>query len=488
MDLYLPIAGLSVNILVIIGLGGLVGILSGMFGVGGGFLTTPLMIFYGIPPAVAVASSAPQITGASVSGVLAHGTRGGVDYQMGGVLVAGGAIGSLLGGFLFRLLQDIGQIDTVVNVMYVVMLGGIGIVMAKDAIGSLQAQWRGIAPPASGRRHHPLIAMMPFRWRFYRSGLYISPLAPLLLGLATFWSMSGQRQTTVPLSPPPAQVAETAPAPVAEPVPPPPSAMAMQAQPAPMLVVPVNQATPMSSPVMVFDTSSVRALPAPSGASAPTPGNAPKTAAGQGLSDNEGFAARLGDAGVETASATRLVDPANTITQGTLIAAILETAIDSDLPGYVRAVVSHDFRSFDGSRILIPRSSRLIGQYKSGLAAGQTRAYVFWTRLIRPDGVSVALASPATDHAGRSGLGGEVDGHFGKRFGSAILLSAVGGLGAIASGGASLIVSGGQSAASVAAQRDAQIPPTIRVRQGQPIRIFTARDLDFSTVAEEPAP
>lgn len=185
MDLYLPIAGLSVNILVIIGLGGLVGILSGMFGVGGGFLTTPLMIFYGIPPAVAVASSAPQITGASVSGVLAHGARGGVDYQMGGVLVAGGAIGSLLGGFLFRLLQDIGQIDTVVNVMYVLMLGGIGIVMAKDAIGSLHAQWRGIAPPASGRRHHPLIAMMPFRWRFYRSGLYISPLAPFLLGLAT---------------------------------------------------------------------------------------------------------------------------------------------------------------------------------------------------------------------------------------------------------------------------------------------------------------
>lgn len=185
MDLYLPIAGLSVNILVIIGLGGLVGVLSGMFGVGGGFLTTPLMIFYGIPPAVAVASSAPQITGASVSGVLAHGSRDGVDYRMGGVLVAGGAIGSLFGGFLFRVLQDLGQIDTVVNIMYVLMLGGIGIVMARDGVQALIAERRGEKPKREGKRHHPLITMLPFRWRFYKSGLYISPLAPLLLGFAT---------------------------------------------------------------------------------------------------------------------------------------------------------------------------------------------------------------------------------------------------------------------------------------------------------------
>ncbi|WP_340314687.1 sulfite exporter TauE/SafE family protein [Rhizorhabdus argentea] len=185
MDLYLPIAGLSVNILVIIGLGGLVGLLSGMFGVGGGFLTTPLMIFYGIPPAVAVASSAPQITGASVSGVLAHGSRGGVDYHMGAVLVAGGALGSLLGGFLFRVLQNVGQIDTVVNVMYVLMLGGIGLVMAREAIGALVAEWRGERPSPQGKRHNPLIAMLPFRWRFYKSGLYISPLAPFLLGFLT---------------------------------------------------------------------------------------------------------------------------------------------------------------------------------------------------------------------------------------------------------------------------------------------------------------
>jgi uncharacterized membrane protein YfcA len=182
MDLYLPIAGLSVNIIVIIGLGGLVGILSGMFGVGGGFLTTPLLIFYGIPPAVAVASSATQITGASVSGVMAHGRRDGVDYHMGAVLVAGGAVGSVAGGYAFRALQEVGQVDTVVSLMYVILLGGIGIMMAKESIGLLVAGWRGTPPRAAARRHHPLIAMLPLRWRFYRSGLYISPLAPLILG------------------------------------------------------------------------------------------------------------------------------------------------------------------------------------------------------------------------------------------------------------------------------------------------------------------
>ncbi len=185
MDLYLPIAGLSVNIIVIIGLGGVVGVLSGMFGVGGGFLTTPLLIFYGIPPAVAVASSATQITGASVSGVMAHGRRDGVDYHMGLVLVVGGALGAVAGGYAFRALQEIGQIDTVVSLMYVILLGGIGLIMAREAIGQMVAQWRGQPPKAQARRHHPLIAMLPMRWRFYRSGLYISPLAPLLLGFLT---------------------------------------------------------------------------------------------------------------------------------------------------------------------------------------------------------------------------------------------------------------------------------------------------------------
>ena len=186
MDIYLPIAGLSVNALVIIGLGGVVGLLTGMIGVGGGFLTTPILIFYGIPPAVAVASSATQIAGTSVSGMLAHRRRKGVDYRMGLVLVAGGMIGSVAGGALFRLLQTSGQIDTVVAMLYVLLLGGVGALMAKEAATALGL----IKPPekAAGkasRRHNPVIAVLPMRWRFYQSGLYISPLAPALLGFVS---------------------------------------------------------------------------------------------------------------------------------------------------------------------------------------------------------------------------------------------------------------------------------------------------------------
>jgi uncharacterized membrane protein YfcA len=183
MDIYLPIAGLSVNALVIVGLGGLVGLLTGMVGVGGGFLTTPILIFYGIPPAVAVASATTQITGTSISGVLAHRRRRGVDVQMGAVIIAGGILGSILGGFLFRLLQDLGQIDTVISILYVVLLTSIGLIMAKEAATALDIlKPSRRARARAGRRHNPLIAALPMRWRFYRSGLYISPLAPLALG------------------------------------------------------------------------------------------------------------------------------------------------------------------------------------------------------------------------------------------------------------------------------------------------------------------
>jgi uncharacterized membrane protein YfcA len=185
MDVYLPIANLAVNGLVIVGLGAITGLLSGMFGVGGGFLTTPLLIFYGIPPTVAAASAASQVTGASVSGVFAHSRRGGVDYQMGGMLVLGGVIGTGLGALLFNLLTRLGQIDTVINVLYVVLLGSIGSFMARDSIREIRAHASGNPLPARKRRHHPLVANLPWRWRFYRSGLYISPLAPVLLGTAT---------------------------------------------------------------------------------------------------------------------------------------------------------------------------------------------------------------------------------------------------------------------------------------------------------------
>jgi uncharacterized protein len=168
MDIYLPIAEISVNALVLIGMGAIVGFLSGMFGVGGGFLMTPFLIFYGIPPAVAVASSAPQITGASVSGVL----------------IAGGLTGAGLGSGLFRLLQNLGQIDVTISLIYVIFLGTIGTMMLREATTSLLHKRSGRKHATTPRRHNPLIAALPLRVRFYQSGLYISPLAPFLLGMA----------------------------------------------------------------------------------------------------------------------------------------------------------------------------------------------------------------------------------------------------------------------------------------------------------------
>jgi len=185
MDVYLPIANLSVNALVIVLLGGGVGLLSGMFGVGGGFLTTPLLIVYGIPPTVAAASAASQVTGSSVSGAIAHYRRGGVDVKMGVVLVVGGVLGSLFGAWLFKLLQATGQIDTTIAVIYVLLLGSIGGLMLKESVETVLATRAGRAPKAARRRHHPLVAALPLRWRFYGSGLYISPLAPLILGFLT---------------------------------------------------------------------------------------------------------------------------------------------------------------------------------------------------------------------------------------------------------------------------------------------------------------
>ena len=181
MDIYLPIAGQSVNAIFIVVLGFVVGVLSGMFGVGGGFLTTPLLIFYGIPPTVAVASAATQITGASVSGVMVHARRGGVDLKMGGVMIGGGLLGSFVGAALFRVLQSSGQIDVVIGLLYVLILGWIGILMLKDGLQTL-GYLPVRAPDQPRRRHNRWIASLPFRWRFHGSGLYISPVAPFALG------------------------------------------------------------------------------------------------------------------------------------------------------------------------------------------------------------------------------------------------------------------------------------------------------------------
>ena len=160
MDIYLPIAGQSVNALLIVVLGFGVGLLSGMFGVGGGFLTTPILIFYGIPPTVAVASATTQITGASVSGAMVHMRRGGVDLKMAGVMVAGGLLGSMVGAVLFRLLQSSGQIDVVIGFMYVLILGWIGSVMLLDSLRTL-GYVPAKSPDQPAPRHNRWVTSLP---------------------------------------------------------------------------------------------------------------------------------------------------------------------------------------------------------------------------------------------------------------------------------------------------------------------------------------
>ena len=181
MYIYLPIAEVSMHIGIIIGLGGGVGFLSGLFGVGGGFLMTPLLIFFGIPPAVAVSTEANQIVASSVSGVLAHMRRGNVDFKMGGILMVGGVIGSSLGVALFSFLREIGQIDLVIQLSYVVFLGIIGALMLTE---SLRTIMRSRKPGAvRGKLHqHNWLHGLPFKMRFRRSKLYISAILPLSIG------------------------------------------------------------------------------------------------------------------------------------------------------------------------------------------------------------------------------------------------------------------------------------------------------------------
>lgn len=180
MQIYLPIAEMSVNIFVILGMGALVGILSGLFGIGGGFLMTPLLIFLGIPAPVAVATEANQIVASSVSGVLAHGRRGNVDYQMGLILLAGGIVGSTLGIWLFTYLRNLGQLELVIRLSFVVMLGTLGLLMLIESVRATLRR-RGKRPPPK-RHHHTWMHGLPFKMRFRHSRLYISALLPLVVG------------------------------------------------------------------------------------------------------------------------------------------------------------------------------------------------------------------------------------------------------------------------------------------------------------------
>ena len=181
MQIYLPIAEVSVNVFVLLGMGGGVGFLSGLFGVGGGFLMTPLLIFIGIPPAVAVATEANQIVASSVSGVLAHWRRGNVDLKMGTILLIGGVTGSTFGVWLFTYLKTLGQIDLVIKLCYVVFLGIVGGLMLIESINAMRARRAKIRK----RSHeHNWMHGLPFKMRFRRSRLYISATLPFVVGMA----------------------------------------------------------------------------------------------------------------------------------------------------------------------------------------------------------------------------------------------------------------------------------------------------------------
>jgi type IV secretion system protein VirB10 len=208
-------------------------------------------------------------------------------------------------------------------------------------------------------------------------------------------------------------------------------------------------------------------------------------AGSSGLNGDEQFAERVGSLEPERARATMLRNPHLVVPQGATITAVMETALNSDLPGFARAVVSRDVRAFDGKTVLIPRGSRVIGQYRSGVAVGQSRAFVIWTRVLRPDGASVQIASSGADTLGRAGLPGEVDRHFFRRFGGSALLSVINGATAALTGRPStqIVIGSSQQAAGLASvAAPANASPTIKVPQGTPVRIFVARDLDFSTV------
>ena len=235
------------------------------------------------------------------------------------------------------------------------------------------------------------------------------------------------------------------------------------------------------------------------------PGPAPETATvgptgslfGQGGNDNlpreDVFLRRTDNNSVETVDATRLRNLDKIIPQGTMIRGTLETAIQSDLPGMIRAVVSQDVYSFDGRRLLIPGGARLVGRYQSGLVRGQTRVFIIWSRVLLPDGVSVLIGSPGADELGRSGLEGFLDTHFWERFGNSILLSLIdgavqAGVEVIGQDSADVAISGGRDfsrSAEIALENSINIPPTIHIDQGERINVFVAKDLDFSAVVDK---
>lgn len=264
-----------------------------------------------------------------------------------------------------------------------------------------------------------------------------------------------QSEILVATPPPPPIPPQFAPAPV-------PAQPALPNYPAPAFAAPAPQPIPVQSggtgPVLVIDTTASR-------------------------TDGRANGSETGEPGAVRTS--RLSRRAMTVPQGTLIPAVLETALDSTRPGHVRAIVSRDITGFDGSQVLIPRGSRLFGEYQSDMAAGQNRALVQWTRLVRPDGVSVAIASPAADMQGRAGIQGRVDNHFLERFGGALLQSTLNIGTALATrnigGEAPVIVASTGTIASSNAPTGSRGQATLHVDAGARVGVFVARDLEFSS-------
>jgi uncharacterized protein len=182
MEIYLPIAEMSVHWLIILALGALVGLLSGMFGVSGGFLLTPILIFYGIPAPVAVATTASHMTASSMSGAIAQWRKSGIDFKMAGVMLGGGLLGTVAGVWLFGLLRTKGQTDLVVSVGYVVLLSTIGGMMLNESVRALQAARAGTPLPGRRAGQHTLLQRLPFKMRFQESRLYTSVIPPVALG------------------------------------------------------------------------------------------------------------------------------------------------------------------------------------------------------------------------------------------------------------------------------------------------------------------
>lgn len=306
--------------------------------------------------------------------------------------------------------------------------------------------------------------------------------AALLVGGVVVWQLStaGERVETAQLT---AGVA--APPPMVEAPP------QMSAAPGPLPALPpafvdapaLSPSSAAGAPALVVDLSD----DAPSSTTSLQVGD--QSGAEAAGSRDEMFAARLGVGGDAGARARAMGNPTYTLVQGTMLPAVLETAVQSDLPGYVRAVISRNVAGFDGAEILVPRGSRLVGRYRAGVGLGQSRAFVIWTRLVRPDGVTVDLAAPGADALGRAGLSGRVDRHILQRFGGAALLTLLNvGVTAAGSGGSQVIIAGGGAVngAATAFQRELDIAPTVKVSPGATVNAFLTRDLDFSVLAEAP--